>query len=208
MVVVVFSGRVVCAHLLTCALLGLSLTGCNDDDPKADGGPSSPSSSATREETNPTPSGDPSGSGSPTSDVPPATGPRLSLKGASLRMPEGWHVFNDESQIAVVGEDPEDFHTIDLSVFPALDQNATIQELARATQKTGGYPRGSIKPPTTLAGKPAFNVAGMVGGRYTEEFGLLHRGDIIAVEFAFYDGISKAERERLMQSVLATVELP
>jgi hypothetical protein len=44
-----------------------------------------------------------------------------------------------------------------------------------------------------------------VSGQDTEEFGVLHDGDIVAVEFNFKEGLEDG-RQELIDSVLATVE--
>lgn len=191
-----FSGRwTVCGTLC----LALLVSGCGgDDDSEGDDPPASPSASATG-------SSEPTAPTSPT--VEPATGPVLTLKGVSLNLPEGWHVDNDDSNILVVGADKDSDVLINLSSFPSLDPNASIAALARSTQKTGGYPANSVQPPATMAGRPAFHVAGEVAGDYTEEFGLLNGGDIVSVEFVFWNA-PKAGRQELIDSVLATVQLP
>ena len=72
-------------------------------------------------------------------------------------------------------------------------------------------PRGTPAPSsaTTTAAptdRPAFHVAGRVVGDASEEFGLIHDGDIVSVEFTFRSG-PDAGRQELIESVLATVEL-
>lgn len=196
MVIGVFSGR-----WTTCAALCLVLlvTGCSDDDePEGEGPPESPaSSSSSTEETTPT--------DEPTT-APPATGPVLEVKAISLRMPEGWKLDNDDASFLVVGADAEENTLINLSSFPSLDPDASIARLAKSTEKTGGYPEGSVLPPTTMAGQPAFHVAGEVVGDYHEEFGLIHEGEIVSVEFVHLRGPRDGWPE-LIESVLATVEL-
>ena len=78
--------------------------------------------------------------------------------------------------------------------------------MAQSTQRTGGYPPNAVQPPTTMAGLPAFHVAGRVAGDDSEEFGLIHDGEIVSVEFVFLRG-PEAGRQELIESVLATVEL-
>lgn len=196
MVVVVFSGR-----WTTCAALCLALlvTGCSDDDdPGGEGPPESPSSSSSAtEETTPT--------DEPTT-VPPATGPVLEVKGISIRMPQGWKVDNDDASFLVVGADAEENTVINLSSFPSLDPDASIDRLAKSTEKTGGYAKGSVLPPATMAGQPAFHVAGEVVGDYHEEFGLIHEGEIVSVEFVHLRGPRDGWSE-LVESVLATAAL-
>lgn len=182
--------------------LCLALAGCGDDDPEGSE-PREPSSSSG-ETGSPAPT-----DASPTDEeetVPPATGPELAMEAVSLRMPEGWRVDNDDSDIVVVGLADDLTSAIYLSSFPALDPSVSIAQLARSTQKEGGYPPGSILPETTLAGQPAFHLAGPVGGDYSEELGVLHDGAIISVEFVHRDGPRKGWEE-LLASVLATVEL-
>lgn len=196
MVVIVFSGR-----WTTCAALCLALlmSGCSDDDdPETEGPPEAPSSSSSTEETAP-PTDEPT-------TVAPATGPVLEVKDISLRMPEGWAVDNDDASFLVVGASADERTLINLSSFPSLDPDASIERLARSTEKTGGYAKGSVQPPATLAGQPAFHVAGDVVGDFHEEFGLIHEGEIVSVEFVQLRG-PKTGWSELIESVLATVEL-
>jgi len=185
------------------ACLVLLAGGCGDDDPdKADPPSPSPSSSDG--------SGSPAEPTTPTetaTTVAPATGPVLKLRGTRLRLPEGWHVDNDQSNILVVGASEDLGMLINLSSFPSLDRKASLEDLAKATVETGGYAKGSIKKPGEMAGRPAFRVAGKAYGDYTEEYGLIHKGDIVSVEFVFIDAPKQGRRE-LIESVLATVRLP
>lgn len=183
------------------ACLALVATGCSDDDdPEGEGPPASPSSSDVSSPTDET---------SPTEEpttVAPATGPTLKVKAVSLRMPEGWAVDNDDASFLVVGAADDGTALINLSSFPALNPDASLDRLARSTVKTGGYPPDSVLPPTTMAGQPAFHVAGEVGGDYSEEFGLIHDGEIVSVEFVLWRG-PKTGWDEMVESVLATVEL-
>ncbi len=86
-----------------------------------------------------------------------------------------------------------------------MNPDVSIARLARITEDTGGYPKGSILPATTLGGLLAFHVRGWVVGDDTEEFGTVHDGNIVAVEFNFKAGLEEGRRE-LIDSVLATVE--
>ena len=202
MVVDVFSGR-----WTTCAALCLTLlvTGCSDDDdPEGEGPPEPPSSSSSAATDGTTPT-DQTPTDEPTT-VSPATGPVLEVKDISIRMPEGWKLDNDDASFLVVGADAEEDTLINLSSFPSLDPDASIDRLAKSTEKTGGYPKGSVLPPTTMAGQPAFHVAGDVVGDYHEEFGLIHEGEIVSVEFVHLRGPRDGWTE-LVESVLATVEL-
>lgn len=178
----------------------LLLTGCGDDEPEGDGPPASPSSSVT-----PT---SPTEESSPTEDVPavePATGPRLALEDVALRMPEGWTVDENQASFQVNGTSPNGAGRIYLSSFPSLDPDVSIARLARITVKNVGYPKNSIQRETTLAGRPAFHVAGRVAGDDVEQFGTLLDGNVVAVEFVFYRG-KDTGRQELIDSVLASVK--
>ena len=182
--------------------LTLALAGCGDDEGESDAGPRETPTSAAGDTS-------PTGPASPTDESPsvaPASGPRLAMEQASLRLPEGWQVDNDDSDIVVVGLAKDLSAAIYLNSFPSLDSGASLEQLARSTQRTGDYPPGSIRPETTLAGEPAFHLAGQVGDDYSEEFGLLHDGDIVSVEFVHRSG-PRAAWSELVASVLATVEL-
>ena len=104
-------------------------------------------------------------------------------------MPEGWAVDNDDASFLVVGAADDDTALINLSSFPALDPDASIDRLARSTEQDRGLSRGlrASRRPRWPA-QPAFHVAGEVGGDYSEEFGLIHDGEIVSVEFVFWRG--------------------
>ncbi len=186
--------------------LVLLVGGCSGDDPEAKDPPPSGSPSASDSPSEPT---EPTGPTGPTDDpatVEPATGPPLTVKGVSLRMPEGWHLDNDDASFMVVGAADDRTAIINLGSFPSLDPDVSLRRLARSTLRTGGYSNGKVLPEATMAGRPAFHVTGDVAGDWTEEFGLIHEGEIVSVEFVFRRG-PKAGRQELIDSVLATVEL-
>jgi hypothetical protein len=191
-----------------CAALCLAtlVSGCDDEDP---GSGAAPSETPTSSEASASPTGAGDPTGDPTAEQPtvePATGPKLTVKAASLRLPLDWHVDNTDASFLHVGAADDRTALINLSSFPSLDPDVSIRRLARITQRTGGYPADSVQPPTTMAGRPAFHVAGPVAGDDTEEFGLLHDGEIVSVEFVFRRGPDTG-RQELIESVLATVEL-
>jgi len=198
-----FSGRRRAAPGRALALtLCLALaTGCGDDEPEARAPGDPPASSDT--------AASPTDVTSPTASAPtvdPATGPPLRLDDVELRLPEQWSVEHDLVGYEKAGSADDHTAAILLSSFPALDPDATVAQLARSTERTSGYPRGSVQEPTTVAGLPAFHVAGRVAGTFSEEFGVLHEGNIIGIEFVHRRG-SRAHWQELIDSVLATVEL-
>jgi hypothetical protein len=183
--------------------LGLLVGGCSDDDPAAKDPPASESPSAADSPTEPT---EPTAPTDDPATVEPATGPPLTVKGVSLRMPEGWHLDNDEASFMVVGAADDRTAIVNLGSFPSLDPDVSLGRLARSTLRTGGYSNGKVLPEATMGGRPAFHVTGDVVGDWTEEFGLIHEGEIVSVEFVFRRG-PKTGRQELIDSVLATVEL-
>jgi hypothetical protein len=200
--VVVFSGRRVATAGAVC--LALLAAGCGDDEEPEGGSPPEAPSSSSSSSTTTAPT-DPTGSTTAPA-VEPATGPPLKVKGVSLRLPEGWHVDNTDASFLHVGAADDRSGVINLGSFPALDPDVSLNRLARSTIRTGGYEPGEILPETTVAGRPAFHVAGPVAGDPSEEFGLVHDGEIVSVEFVFFRGPA-AGRQELIESVLATVEL-
>jgi len=186
----------------TTLCLALLVTGCGGDDGAEGGsGPDAPSSSATSDG-----AADPTDPTTTTATVEPATGPRLALDDVEIRLPVQWSVEHDLVGFERGGSADDRTAAIFLSSFPALDPNMTVARLAEVTEKQDGYPRGSVQDETTVAGLPAFHVAGRVAGTYTEEFGVLHDGNIVAVEFVLRRGPDTGFEE-LIESVLATVEL-
>ena len=188
------SARVVAMALAA----SLMLAGCSDDA-KGDGPSASPSSSSASASptTEPSPTAEPS--------VTPASGPRLALEDVEIRLPEGWSVDNDDASFLVVGTADDRSGIINLSSFPALNPDVSIARLGQITADKGGFPRDSVQPETTMAGLPAYHVAGPVAGDDSEQFGVLHDGDIVTVEFVFRRG-PKDGRQELIDSVLATVQ--
>jgi hypothetical protein len=138
--------------------------------------------------------------------VEPATGPRLSLEGAALRMPDGWTVDSAQASYQVNGTSADRAGRIYLARIPALNPDATLAQLTRVAAETRRLPKSSIQPPITLAGVPAYHLSGRTAGDDVEQFGALVDGDIVTVEFVFYSGKDDG-RSELIESVLATVEL-
>jgi hypothetical protein len=179
----------------------LVLAGCSDGDAAGGDDPptsSSPSSSSTSPATEPSSTDEPS--------VMPASGPKLALEDVELRMPEGWHLDDDDVSFLVIGMADDRSATIALTSFPALNPDVSVAQLARITVRNAGYPPGSIQPETTMAGLPAFHVAGRVVGEDAEEIGVMHDGNIVAVKFNFIRGPVKG-RQELIDSVISTVKL-
>jgi hypothetical protein len=197
----VFSGGWTVGATL-CLVLVVSC--CGDEDPETKDPPASSESPSATD--SPTESTEPTEPTEPPATVEPATGPPLTVKDVSLRMPEGWHLDNDDASFLVVGAADDRTAIVNLGSFPSLDPNASLGRLARSTLRTGGYSNGKVLPEATMAGRPAFHVTGDVVGDWTEEFGLIHDGEIVSVEFVFRRG-PKAGRQELIDSVLATVEL-
>lgn len=178
------------------------LAGCSDGGGDPDGGGSPETSSSAT-------SASPTEQTSPTeteASVEPATGPRLSLENAGLRLPEGWKVDDAQASFQVTGTAANRTGQIFLASIPALNPDVNLEQLTRIAAKTRRLPKSSIQSPTTLAGMPAYHLSGRAAGDDVEQFGALVDGDILTVEFVWFSG-KDTGREELIESVLETVEI-
>ncbi len=199
--------------LVLAAVLSQTVSGCSDDAPP-DTGPSSPSSesSSSTPETSAPPTTEPTEPSEPS--VAPATGLRLRQGHLSVRVPEGW----TKSPEPVLGEDSEQAadkvlgSTLFIGELPDLAPGAEVDldEQARSAIRTGYYLRDpKIVEPVELDGVMWYHTSGPIDrATYEDAFGTITDGVQLSLSLRTGLGLmSRAEREDLLASILATVEV-
>ena len=194
----------VCAMLLVSSCAG-------GGGPK--GEPTSPSTSQTASgsptESASEPSSEATGlpSGLPQT-VPPADGRVLKLPGVSIRIPRDWKASKMSAGAGAFifnAFDADGTDSIGFDSSPGFGQ-LPLRQQAVISRRNGGYGlQPDIMPATELKGVPVYHISGPTNfAIYVEEFGTIHRGRIISIHFEFHRSQSKAHRDRLVASVLAT----
>lgn len=183
--------------------LALVLTGCGSSGDGA-AGSSDPSTSTTppaATATNPEPVE------APASTVAPATGPVFKIKGIKVHAPQYWATLPGSPMQAAAFPKCVVGTTVVLFRFPnsgLLD----LDEFAVASSKESGWTKRATRLTNVeIDGQQAFHVAGKVKpGAYVEVFGMLINDERVTVDFEFNNGESKAFRDDVIQSVLASAQ--
>lgn len=198
--------------LVLAAALLLTAAACSDDapeEPDATSAPTSDSSSSTPETSAP-PTTEP-----PTPTVTPASGLALRQGRLSVRAPEGWKktpepVFGQFSQQA--DYDPL-LGKLFMGELPDLSGGAvtfSIDEQARMSIESGQYRRDpEIVAPVEIDGRQWYHTSGPIdAAQYEDALGTNAGGYTFKIALTTGVGLlSPAEREALLASILATVEL-
>lgn len=190
----------VAATVATCAL-ALVLTACGDDDPSA--GTKPPASSGQPATSAPEP---PTGSptGSPT--VTPAAGPLLKMEVAEVNAPTGWE---HEDQLVLLEDGArKSGQRMSLTETPAF--GSTLEQIAKIQRQ--GFDDKMLKrlDDTEIDGVPVFHLLdpgphGSYEFTTEESFTAVYRDKVITVLFQLDRDVPKAERQRIVDEVLATV---
>jgi hypothetical protein len=185
------------------ALLAVLLaagTACGgSDDPGA-----TPSASASPTESSQSTSPDPSESA--TSSVEAASGPVLDMPLSSVRIPDGWRVMDPLVSTQQDGADDDTASTISLGEIDAFGGNPSPDELARNVLKTNPFPMDpEVQPTVEIGGVEFYHLAGKVQKLdYLEDFGAVVDDMIVNLTFHFSPEVSPAERQEIVDSVVAT----
>ena len=196
------------AALAASALL-LVLTACGsgteDEEPSTPGGttsadasesPSEPDAPASEEET-------------PT--VAPANGIAVEVKGMKAHAPRGWVAGPDF--VSQAGANPPGVlgTAMMLYSFPVFgDLTVTTDDLAQDSTRSGGWQRRATRrDDVVIDGVDAFHVAGRVNpGQYSDVYGAVHADKQLTIVFNWMQQESRAYRDEVIGSVLASVDLP
>ncbi len=188
-------GRLLAGAVL---LLG-GLAACSDEPDGPDTAPVSETSDAS-----PSAPSTPSTTAEPTTQ--PASGPLLEMPAATVNLPEGWAKDADLTSFLATGNGGDVGRTMTLSQLPALDPDVTPQGLERATNKTTFGSQGTVLEPVVVSGVEMRHVQGRVGSTKVEDaFVTLVDGDIVGISVSLSRSVSDAERQTVIEAVLASV---
>lgn len=165
----------------------LLLAGCQDD-PGPETGPTG-SESAPQESTTPT---EPA--------VEPATGPLVRFKQFQVHLPDGWKVDRKFFTLTYT-RDRGSFDLLNISVMSTSATNVT--QLARSVLRSSSQELRRVDD-SEVAGEPAFHLVGTALRGEHDQYGVIRGGQSIRFMFEL-DG-SKAKRQELIDSVLASIE--
>lgn len=193
------------SRALAGAVLGsLVLVGCSgeQDSPGADPDPaasSSPSASepetsvAAAEESTPT--------------IAPASGKRIEVEGMQIKLPADWKPGGPPSSLQAAGwekENPDSFVTL----FRFTQVEDSLDQLTRtiATRSDWAFEL-TRRDDLAVDSQVVSHLSGRVNpGEYIELFATLRNQESLQLAFTFRGGETKAERDEIVQSVLATWE--
>jgi len=191
----------------------LALTGCGDDaEGDVDIGPtpqtSEPSGpSSASGSTDATAIGEPSASSTLT--VPPATGDVLELSNVSVRAPQGFQADPPDMTYLRFAFERDGIGSIALANTPAVTEDVSLPQQAEISIRNSGYSEDpSIEEPVEVGGVSMYHYGGQVNdSEYVEEYGAIYDGSQISVNFLLAATDSAAERQELVDSVLASLTL-
>ena len=183
----------------------LVLAGCGDD-PEADdqptGDPTVQTSEPTAAPSDPTPSED------PTETVQPATGAPLELSNVALRAPKGFAADPPDGSNLRFAFERDGVQSISLANTQSFNEALSLREQARISITSGVYQRQpSIMKPVEFDGVRMYHYGGRISDiEYVEEYGTVYDGSQISVNFRLAATASKAERQQLVESVMASLK--
>ncbi|WP_193609493.1 hypothetical protein [Nocardioides lijunqiniae] len=184
------------------ALVLVLVSGCSDDDPSGEpGGSESPTASASSPEAT---EGSPSASEDPSPE--PAEGEEVRVERLAIRAPEGWTVTKEgDPYSAQIGKDINAIYIQELPDFGG--GKLSLQEVAQTRLRNGPYLREpKIMEPVTVAGQEWYHIAGRATETtYAEDFGTVADGLALLVAMSFDRKLPEAERQEIVDTVLASV---
>jgi hypothetical protein len=185
------------------AVLTLLLASCSDSDEPSGAAPDAGASESPESpEEQPTETG-------PTETTPavePATGPAIGVKGLEVRAPADW--ITTEPLAIQQSAGPPDVIGSMISVFRFPNSGLfTVDELGDEEVSDMGA-RSRRRDDVELDGEQFYHLTGTLEpGLYAERFGTIAGDDRLSVQFEFGNGQGRAERDEIIQSVLATVQV-
>lgn len=198
--------------LVLAAVLLVTVSACSDDAPP-DPEPSSDGSSGSQEPTSPgATTSSPTEPASPS--VTPAAGLTVRQGHLSVRAPEGWSKAAEPGMGGFSELVVDDVLQSKLFVaeLPDLSGGApvSLDEQARAAIRSGAFVQDpEIVDPVELGGVEWYHLSGPIdSAQYQDSFGTVAEGFQFTLTLTTGIGIlTEAEREELLASILATVEL-
>lgn len=139
--------------------------------------------------------------------VDPASGPRLAVRGLSVRAPEGWRATRPYAVMSAAVPGGATGTIVYVYRFPNSGL-FTVDSLGDSYRHQSGY-KFKLKrlEDVELDGQTSFHVAGRSNpGEYVETFGSIVNEDHLMIFFEFLDGEDKSTRDEIIASVLETVD--
>ncbi|MGB0100752.1 MAG: hypothetical protein WBP61_10780 [Nocardioides sp.] len=184
----------------------VSLVGCGEgsDDPQtAPSSDTSPTATASTEST---------GSTEPTPAAPavePATGPLIDQKRIRLHAPEGWKRKPPSTPLLTLSYDRETYSDLTLGDLPAVREDLTLDQIAQVARRNrrGSTTNLRILDPVQIAEVDWYHLRGKDGPDATlDVYGTTFNGSQSTLTFSLKNEIPAAERQEIIDSVLASVE--
>jgi hypothetical protein len=189
---------------LLAALLLLAVGGCADDEPADPGGAASPA-----DETSETPTNDGSAqpSATPGSTATPASGEPIAGDTAVVRAPKGWQV--EESGLgelvkAWTATEPQAFGTVRFDDLGPVDATTPQQLAEDGLTAFPRRPRPRLSFDVELDGEPAYHAVGKDDLTEVHEYGAVRGGSGVTLVFELNTYLSAKQRQRIVESVLAS----
>jgi hypothetical protein len=179
----------------------LVLGGCGSDEPDTGPDPTPSTSGASDPTESP-------GSTSASPSVSAATGLPVKIRTVSLTGPEGWVRLADEfANLGRGVRSAEGGSLVGLYSVPSLNPDATLDEMVATVKELESFQgKPQVHEPVTVNGVECFHVSGdYKDGQHEEEFGTIHDRDEISITFSFAADFPEAERQDIIDSVLASV---
>lgn len=189
---------------LAVLLLGSACSG--SDDPGGSPAPSSASPTGSDTESpEPTDSTEPTGSAEPA-----ATGATLELPHSRVRIPADWKRMSRLVRTQQDAEDPGSASLLSLAEIDAFGSANSAEELVKSVLRVtkGTYPLTPRRLPNVVVdGVEMYHLSGKIQPlRWLEEYGAIVSDRIVTLGFEFSPDVSPAERQHVVDSVLATFE--
>lgn len=182
----------------------LALAGCGDDP--TDAVDDDPTGQATPS-AEPTQPDEPPPSSVSSAAVPPAAGELLELSNVSVRVPQGFQPDPPDLSYLRFAFERGGIQSIALGNTPAVNEALSLREQARISIRNNVYSRPpTMLDPVEIAGLTLYHYAGPISANeYVEEYGAIHDGSQVSVNFRLATTTPEAEREELVASVMASL---
>ncbi len=181
----------------------LALAGCGDDPSEGpDAEPTGQSSSSAPSESPPesTPAAE------PTPTVAPAAGDPMELSNVAVRAPKGFVVDPPNMSYLRFAFERGGVQSIALANTPAINVLPLRKQAVISIRSHVYSTLPTIVEPVEIGGVEMYHYAGQVNdNEYVEEYGAIYDGSQISLNFLLSPTMPEAERQELVDSVLATL---
>lgn len=195
------------AAATTVLALALALTACSgSDEPNGDGESDPGKSESSSPSASPAESQSPPSESPETPEVAPATGPVLKVKGMRVNAPEGW----ETTMRVAAGQSAFPLGQVGTTAGVNRFPNSglyTTEELAGEELAALGR-SGKRLDDLEIDGMQVYHLVGAPEkGAVIERFGTIAADQRVSLLFTFGNGEGGAEKDEIIQSMLATMQL-